>query len=80
MSEIENPPAFPRSYAADGHNGMSLRDWFAGQALAGLCSTLTNEERWEIVQGIRGGKSMSKAAFMYADAMLADVGRRNKSA
>lgn len=32
----ENPPAFPRNYSADGHNGMNLRDWFAGQALAGM--------------------------------------------
>lgn len=28
-----NPPAFPRTYSAAGHNGMTLRDWFAGQAL-----------------------------------------------
>jgi hypothetical protein len=25
----DNPPAFPRSYVADGHNGMNLRDYFA---------------------------------------------------
>ena len=29
-------PAFPRDDFHDGVPGMSLRDWFAGQALAGL--------------------------------------------
>lgn len=33
---IENPPAFPQSLAPDGpFGGMTLRDYFAGQALAG---------------------------------------------
>lgn len=32
-------PAFPRDDFGDGIPGMSLRDWFAGQALAGLCAT-----------------------------------------
>jgi hypothetical protein len=27
--------AFPREYRTGGHNGMTLRDYFAGQALAG---------------------------------------------
>ena len=35
MSTInDGGPAFPR-HAYDGHDGMTLRDWFAGQALAG---------------------------------------------
>jgi hypothetical protein len=46
MSEInDGGPAFPLPPANmpgcvpfDGHTGMSLRDWFAGQALAGLSS------------------------------------------
>lgn len=29
-------PAFPRDHASDGHNGMTLRDYFAGQALVGI--------------------------------------------
>ena len=34
MSEAENPPAFPRTCQNFSHEqtGMSLRDWFAGQA------------------------------------------------
>jgi hypothetical protein len=45
------------------HPGMSLRDWFAGQALAGLCN------------GARGTgwrkAELAKDAFAFADAMLA---------
>jgi hypothetical protein len=61
-------PAFPR-LLPDGMGGysiapgMSLRDYFAGQALAGLC------------QGARGSgynkAELSRYAFAAADAMLA---------
>lgn len=57
-----NPPAFPR---ADGgwspsHDGMTLRDWFAGQALANH-KTL----EWK-------PEHAAKQAYAYADAMLAE--------
>ena len=41
--------------------GMSLRDWFAGQALAGLlaCPEVTGSEH-----------TLTKSAYNYADAML----------
>lgn len=45
MSKIENPSAFPSvELNADGskyysHFGMTLRDYFAGQALAGLVTS-----------------------------------------
>lgn len=29
----ESPPAFPRDHRHLGHNGMTLRDYFAGQAI-----------------------------------------------
>jgi hypothetical protein len=53
-----SPPAFPVQdgfYAA----GMSLRDWFAGQALATL------QPHWD-------AKPLAKAAYEVADAMLAE--------
>ena len=37
--ELDNPPAFPAGWPEAGyepHYGMTLRDWFAGQALVGL--------------------------------------------
>jgi len=41
------------------HPGMTLRDWFAGQALAGLLAHTGESERNRAV-----------AAYRYADAML----------
>jgi hypothetical protein len=59
----DNPPAFPR----EGYNqlGMTLRDWFAGQALAGLCVTFCDGETY---------KHVSQTAYRHADAMLAARG------
>ena len=53
--------------------GMSLRDWFAGQALAGLMtySQASGAPSIEDVQAL-----YAKASYGYADAMLAE---RNKS-
>lgn len=60
-------PAFPRDNGKiGGTEGMSLRDWFAGQALAGLMAdpglrpTSLNEVQ-----------HMAKRLYQMADAMLA---------
>lgn len=64
----ENPPAFPRpgfEQPAGMQDGMDLRDWFAGQALAGMDNS----------QMARSGSVLTMAsavsAYAYADAMLA---------
>ena len=54
-------PAFPRSGSnyVDTQEGMSLRDWLIGQALAGLCAnqasydmdTIEDRARLAVVQG-----------------------------
>lgn len=60
--------AFPVSIPAKGGTvyapGMSLRDWFAGQALAGLAASWVTERpgRWE---------KAAEEAYGMADAMLA---------
>jgi len=57
--------AYPMGYHRDGnsadHGGMSLRDWFAGQALAGLIACATSS-----------GDPEKSADYCYqvADAML----------
>lgn len=76
MSAKDNGgPAFPNPALADenykpqpGDEGMTLRDWFAGQALAGMSHVL-NEGDVEWVKQ-RG----AKAAYDMADAMLAARG------
>jgi hypothetical protein len=50
--------AFPRE-SSIGHFGMTLRDYFAGQALLGLISFYGND-----------GKSIGSVAYALADAML----------
>jgi hypothetical protein len=59
-------PAFPQlepNSAYPNATGMSLRDWFAGQALAGAI------DRWLEVRG-SDDKEISGWAYEIADAML----------
>jgi hypothetical protein len=70
-------PAFPRTYefVEDGErmdatqNGMTLRDYFAGQALSGmLLVTLSQTETRDADAAF---KIAAKNAYLYANAMLA---------
>ena len=61
-------PAFPYAFEHDDRGGfapgMTLRDWFAGQALVGICAAgngTSNGPDW-----------MPRAAYNLADAMLAE--------
>ncbi len=60
-------------------SGMSLRDWFAGQALAGMSSS---DELWVQMreagktQGLKTVEAFAGAAYEFADAML--VAREKK--
>jgi len=60
MSINDGGPAFPR-HAYDGHDGMTLRDWFASQALAGMLAD-TNVKA--------GADKIAWCAYALADAML----------
>ena len=61
MSDTINDggPAFPDSGQADYTGGMTLRDWFAGQALAGMDAN-----------NYASPKIMALTAIMVAEAML----------
>lgn len=80
MTKPSNPPAFPvkvtRNTSTDPlatpremqMEGMTLRDWFAGQALAGL---LANPVSFgPIMQG--DPEAISSACGTFADAMLSE--------
>jgi hypothetical protein len=63
--------AFPTTgegygYSRYSHNGMTLRDWFAGQALAGILAN--PETAWTTTPAV--------TAYNYANAMLAERDRR----
>ena len=76
MTKInDGGPAFPfwnPGTSLDGQQtGMTLRDWFAGQALAGITSALTEEEIENLANGVKGGKFIAVASYALADAVLA---------
>lgn len=52
--------------------GMSIRDWFAGQALAGFRACETDPELTTL-----GPKRVAELAYDDADAMLSEKGKRN---
>lgn len=78
MSKIDNGgSAFPLHIPGGDtrydytHDGMTLRDWFAGQALGAIVSTF-------LAETIRAGKmdmatadTVAPSAYEFADAMLA---------
>ena len=70
--EIDNPSAFPRGYAPGGHNGMTLRDWFAGQAAPLIWSSALDALTKEYKTDQLAAEVVAKAAYVIADAMLAE--------
>lgn len=60
MINTTDLPAFPRDHANDGHNGMTLRDYFAAKAMQALIPIHRAEPDFD----------MMKSAYRYADAML----------
>lgn len=75
-TQPDNPPAFPMAsanftadgsfYSARSTPGMTLRDWFAGQALAGICTPIEGDDacaQWN-------HRMLANGAYAMADAML----------
>ncbi len=58
-------PAFPLATSSGSNesvNGMSLRDWFAGQALAGMCANPSCDSR--------SFRECAEYSYKHADEML----------
>ncbi len=58
-------PAFPHFLQSDVTPGMSLRDWFAGQALTGVIAAYSGDIAFPSLEGA------AAKAYNFADAMLA---------
>jgi hypothetical protein len=85
MSEIDDGgAAFPvpentqapehSAYGQAGHPGMTLRDWFAGQAMAAIVSRIIPEHRDGATSATVPQAALDAAAhtaFGFADAMIA---------
>ena len=67
--DVPNPPAFPTQNDFAYFYGMTLRDWFAGQALAGLCA---NAEYLDLLPKASPAseKALAEVVTSIADAML----------
>ena len=73
MAVDKNTPAFPPTFGVSGEcgEGMSLRDWFAGQALPAIILA-TSEGRHNPVtsHGLSVEKSIAMDAYLMADSMM----------
>lgn len=63
LSEIETPERVIAQYENKPEQGMTLRDYFAGQALAGIL-TRKESDGWT-------NREVASDCYSYADAMLA---------
>ncbi|SLK04001.1 hypothetical protein [Novosphingobium mathurense] len=71
MRVPENPPAFPHELPSGGSvSGMSLRDWFAGQALGGMLASEGDQSGY-----YHDAAFSAQRAYSLADAMLAERDR-----
>jgi len=74
----DNPPAFPITPDHVGcGEGMTLRDWFAGQALAGFCANAEVMRSVVDVDADNAPSTVANLALAFADALLAEREKRN---
>lgn len=69
---IDGGPAFPSSNPEIGTDGgMSLRDWFAGQAIGGYLAAHSSDKEW-----LPTPEATSEWCYAAADAMIAERAKR----
>ena len=71
MAAKNGGPAFPVSYISDGNPGMTLRDYFAGQALVGWIASLSARHEEPGYSDVAAAEEAARLAYVAADAMLA---------
>lgn len=77
MTKIANPPAFARLFADNGRGdystdqeGMTLRDYFAGQVAAALAEMTFRAAHDEKASPVKAAATLARTAYMIADHML----------
>ncbi len=78
-NQPENPPAFPRAESGPFdavQDGMTLRDWVAGQALASVMSSVVNLDSVTVEDRTVIFKALARYMYEVADAMLAERSAR----
>lgn len=68
---VMDPDHPARGYEWNYSGGMSLQDWFAGQALQGILAAHANPNRATAPQE-EEASYFSKISYVFADAMLAE--------
>ena len=70
---MDNPPAFPLVSDIIGHcEGMTLRDWFAGQALGAIVTATSNGQHQPARDERNLIEGMAHDAYELADALMAE--------
>ena len=79
MEELIAVKGRPGAYHEAEYPGMTLRDWFAGQALAGILSGPHAEELAKVMEQDDTARSPVVAilSYKFADAMLAEREKRD---
>ena len=68
----DNPRAFPSAEIDDAFGGLTLRDWFAGQALNGCLSYSNYNEAWGDYHNNVGHDDLAAKVYSIADAMITE--------
>ena len=70
----EDKPAFPTDQQV--FQGMTLRQWYAGLAMAGMIAGITKfREDTDVRIIVNQPKDISELAFLYADCMLTEASK-----
>ena len=64
---MDDEPAFPRNHRHEGHNGLTMRDYFAAKAMQALITKGMDDFNKRNSSGV---PYVTKYAYEYADAML----------
>jgi len=71
-------PAFPVYEGYDIHSrGMTLRQYYAGQALVGISQSISDDDLAALASGRWSAAIPARASFQIADAMIAAEGEQS---